>query len=73
MSQCGLSNVELKHDGIDDFREPRTGTKGSAWVAPSSQRDSALSIQGKSEACAAWARMADPSEVTALFAVISKP
>jgi hypothetical protein len=43
------------------------GTKGNAWAVPSPVGSFALSIRGTSEACAVWARAADPNDVAALF------
>lgn len=43
------------------------GTKGSAWAVPSSLGSFALSIRGTTEACAVWARTADPAEVAVGF------
>jgi hypothetical protein len=43
------------------------GTKGAAWAVPSSLGSFALSIRGTTEACAVWARTADPVEVAAGF------
>jgi hypothetical protein len=43
------------------------GPNGMAWKVPNPQGDFALSIRGATQGCAAWARTADPAEVTALF------
>ena len=43
------------------------GTKGAAWAVPSPTGDFVLSIRGTTEACAVWARAADPGEVAAGF------
>jgi hypothetical protein len=43
------------------------GDKGAAWAVPSAQGSFALSIRGKTQACAVWARVADPGETLALF------
>jgi hypothetical protein len=43
------------------------GDKGAAWALPSVQGSFALSIRGKTQACAVWARAADPGETLALF------
>lgn len=44
-----------------------SGAKGSAWAVPSPLGSFALSIRGTTEACAVWARTADPTEVSAGF------
>jgi hypothetical protein len=43
------------------------GDTGAAWALPSAQGSFALSIRGKTQACAVWARAADPKETLALF------
>ena len=43
------------------------GPNGIAWRIPSPQGNFALSIRGTTQGCTAWARTADPAEVTALF------
>jgi len=43
------------------------GTKGAAWAVPSPLGSFALSIRGTTEACAVWARAADPDDVAAGF------
>lgn len=43
------------------------GGKGAAWAVPSNTGSFALSLKGTTEACAAWARAADPQEVEAKF------
>jgi hypothetical protein len=43
------------------------GTKGAAWSVPSPLGSFALSIRGITEACAVWARAADPDDVAAGF------
>jgi hypothetical protein len=43
------------------------GDKGAAWAVPSTQGSFALSIRGTTQACAVWARTADPEETLALF------
>jgi len=44
-----------------------SGSNGAAWAIPAQQGTFALSIRGTTQACAVWARAADPSEVTANF------
>lgn len=44
-----------------------TGNNGSAWAIPAASGSFALSIRGTSEACAVWARTADPAEVRTDF------
>lgn len=39
------------------------GDKGAAWTIPSAVGSFALSIRGMTQACAVWARIADPTEV----------
>jgi hypothetical protein len=53
---------------LDVFVGP--GSKGGAWAVPSSVGNFALSIRGRTEACAVWARAASPPEVEALFKTI---
>lgn len=43
------------------------GDGGAAWAVPTSFGSFALSIRGKTHACAAWARAADPAEVEDYF------
>jgi hypothetical protein len=43
------------------------GEGGAAWAAPTSFGSFALSIRGKTHACAVWAREADPVEVEGYF------
>ena len=43
------------------------GDKGAAWAIPAAQGSFALSIRGTTQACAVWARAADPAETLALF------
>lgn len=43
------------------------GDKGAAWAVPANAGSFALSIRGTTEACAVWARNADPSEVQSSF------
>ena len=43
------------------------GDGGAAWAVPTSFGSFALSIRGKTHACAAWARAADPAEVEGNF------
>jgi hypothetical protein len=43
------------------------GDKGAAWTVPSAQGNFALSIRGTTQACAVWARAADPAQTLALF------
>jgi hypothetical protein len=43
------------------------GGKGGAWFVPSDAGSFALSIRGTTEACAVWARKADPGEVESNF------
>ena len=43
------------------------GDGGAAWAVPTSFGSFALSIRGKTHACAAWARAADPVEVEGNF------
>jgi hypothetical protein len=44
-----------------------SGTNGAAWAVPAPQGTFALSIRGTTQACAVWARTADPSEVLTNF------
>jgi hypothetical protein len=43
------------------------GLKGVAWAVPSSLGSFALSIRGRTEGCAVWARTADPLDVETAF------
>ena len=43
------------------------GEKGSAWYLPSRLGSFSLSIRGTTEACAVWAREANPAEVDTMF------
>jgi hypothetical protein len=43
------------------------GDKGAAWAVPSAQGSFALSIRGTTQACAVWARVADPGEALSMF------
>jgi hypothetical protein len=43
------------------------GDGGAAWAVPTSFGSFALSIRGKTHACATWARAADPVEVESNF------
>ena len=43
------------------------GDGGAAWAVPTSFGSFALSIRGRTHACAAWARTADPVEVEGNF------
>jgi hypothetical protein len=43
------------------------GDKGAAWAVPAAEGSFALSIRGTTQACAVWARRADPGEASALF------
>jgi hypothetical protein len=44
-----------------------SGDNGAAWAIPSAQGSFALSIRGTTQACAVWARTADPAETLTLF------
>jgi hypothetical protein len=46
------------------------GDKGAAWEVPAKLGNFALSIRGTTEACAVWARGADPEAVQSLFKAI---
>lgn len=46
------------------------GDKGAAWEVPANFGNFALSIRGTTEACAVWARSADPEVVQSLFKTI---
>jgi hypothetical protein len=46
------------------------GGKGAAWEVPAKLGNFALSIRGTTEACAVWARGADPEAVQSLFKAI---
>ena len=43
------------------------GVKAIAWAVPSTVGTFALSIRGRTEACAVWARAANPADVEGLF------
>jgi hypothetical protein len=43
------------------------GTKGAAWAVPSPLGSFAVSIRGFTQACAVWARAADPDDVAEGF------
>jgi acyl-coenzyme A synthetase/AMP-(fatty) acid ligase len=43
------------------------GANGSAWYLPSSLGNFSLSIRGTTEACAVWAREANPADVDTMF------
>jgi hypothetical protein len=43
------------------------GPLGKAWAVPAREGSFALSIRGKTQACAVWARAAEPGEVEADF------
>jgi hypothetical protein len=43
------------------------GEHGGAWAVPSNAGNFTLSIRGTTEACAVWARTADPADVEATF------
>src|SRR5437879_8992974 len=53
---------------LDLFVGP--GGKGVARAVPSTVGSFALSIRGRTEACAVWARAANPADVEALFSRI---
>ena len=44
-----------------------SGDKGAAWAIPAAEGIFALSIRGPTQACAVWARAANPGEALALF------
>jgi hypothetical protein len=46
------------------------GGNGAAWAIPAAAGSFALSIRGMTQACAVWARAADPGEVMANFKTI---
>jgi hypothetical protein len=46
------------------------GGNGAAWAIPAPQGSFALSIRGMTQACAVWARAADPGEVMTSFKII---
>jgi hypothetical protein len=50
---------------LDVFVGP--GDKGAAWAVPAADGSFALSIRGKTQACAVWARAADPTEIENFF------
>lgn len=43
------------------------GSRGKAWAVPTKYGSFALSIRGTTQACAVWARAAEPGEVEANF------
>lgn len=43
------------------------GANGAAWAIPAAQGSFALSIRGTTQACAVWARTADPKELLTNF------
>jgi hypothetical protein len=47
-----------------------TGGKGAAWAVPTPYGNFALSIRGKTQACAVWAQTAEPAEVEGAFKTI---
>jgi hypothetical protein len=46
------------------------GDQGAAWAIPAAEGSFVLSIRGTTQACAVWARAADPSEVIKSFRTI---
>jgi hypothetical protein len=44
-----------------------SGGNGAAWAIPAAEGSFVLSIRGTTEACAVWARAANPGEVLASF------
>jgi hypothetical protein len=46
------------------------GGNGAAWAVPAAAGSFALSIRGMTQACAVWARAADPGEVMTNFKTI---
>ncbi len=44
-----------------------SGDSGAAWAVPSELGQFALSLRGKTQGCAVWARAADPTAVRAYF------
>ncbi len=46
------------------------GGKGAAWAVPTPYGNFALSIRGKTQACAVWAQAAAPAEVEGYFKTI---
>jgi hypothetical protein len=44
-----------------------SGDKGTAWAIPVAEGSFVLSIRGTTQACAVWARAANPGDVLALF------
>lgn len=44
-----------------------SGDKGAAWAIPAAEGSFALSIRATTQACAVWARAANPGEALALF------
>lgn len=63
-SEMKLSEVTTPA-ALDIFVGP--GGKGAAWAVPTSIGSFALSIRGTTEACAVYARAADPTEVERYF------
>lgn len=53
---------------LDVFVGP--GSHGAAWAIPTPYGNFALSIRGKTEACAVWAQAAAPAEIEADFKII---
>lgn len=62
-----LSQIDAP-DSLQVFVGP--GGKGTAWAVPTQYGSFALSLRGKTQACAVWAQAADPTEVEADFKVI---
>jgi hypothetical protein len=50
---------------LDVFVGP--GGRGAAWAIPTATGNFALSLRGQTQACAVWARTADPARVEDLF------
>jgi hypothetical protein len=48
------------------------GNKGAAWSVRTASGDFVLSIRGKTEGCAVWARKADPVQIEANFKEVIK-
>jgi hypothetical protein len=44
-----------------------SGDNGAAWAIPAAEGSFALSIRGTTQACAVWARTANPGEALVLF------
>jgi hypothetical protein len=63
-SEMKLSEVTTPA-ALETFVGP--GGKGAAWAVPTSIGSFALSIRGTTEACAVYARSADPTEVERYF------